>query len=115
MKLSGGPVEGMDGDLGGRESKDQPTFTDVDGTESQNIPKERAVGFRILAVEEEMSAGDHGASLLDSGSNRRTAHTSAPCISQSPALCPEASTKRISDFGSALWSRHAMTGGVAMS
>src|SRR6185436_16837409 len=63
MKLSTGFVGGMDGDLGGRERKDQPASTDVDETKSQDVAQEHPVGVRILAVEEDVSAHDHGASL----------------------------------------------------
>src|SRR5215831_3108276 len=42
-----------------RHREDQPAVACVDGRKSKNIPKKGAVCFRILAVDDHMSARDH--------------------------------------------------------
>jgi len=52
--------------LGRRQRKDEPAAAGIDGAKAQNIAKERAVGLRVVAVEENMRACDarnHRASL----------------------------------------------------
>jgi len=52
-------VGGMKSGLGGRQFEDQPTVAGVDGREVQDVAKEAAIGFRVLAVEQEVRADDH--------------------------------------------------------
>ena len=49
----------VDGDFGGRQSEDQPSLADVDVRQLKHVPQERAVGLRILAVNDGMGSGDH--------------------------------------------------------
>jgi hypothetical protein len=44
--------------LGRRLRKDEPAAAGIDGAKAQNIAKERAVGLRAVAVEENMRACD---------------------------------------------------------
>ena len=50
--------------LGGRQGKDQPAMAGVDRGELENVAKEFAVGFRVFAVDDDVSAGNHGGYLL---------------------------------------------------
>ena len=52
-------VGGVDGDLGGGESEDEPAVADVDVGETQYVLEERAVGCGVLGVDDEMRAVDH--------------------------------------------------------
>lgn len=54
---------GMDSGLCRGQSEDQPAFAGVDCGKLQDVAEEGAVSFRVLAVEEDVGAGDHGASL----------------------------------------------------
>jgi hypothetical protein len=45
-----------------RHRKDQPTVAGVDGLKSKDIPKKGAICFRVLAVDDHMSARDHESS-----------------------------------------------------
>jgi hypothetical protein len=40
----------VDSDFRGRQSEDQPSIAHVDVRQMEHVPKERAVGIRILAV-----------------------------------------------------------------
>ena len=50
--------------LGGRQGKDQPAVTGVDGWKLEDIPKKSPVGFGILAVENNVCAGDHASQSI---------------------------------------------------
>ncbi len=42
-----------------RQSENQPSVTRVHGCKSEDIPEERAVGLRVLAVQDYVRTGDH--------------------------------------------------------
>src|SRR5262245_30219050 len=42
-----------------RHREDQPAVAGVDGGKSEDIPKKGAISFRVLAVDDHMSAIDH--------------------------------------------------------
>jgi len=44
-----------------RQAEDEPAVPNIDGTKLQNIGKERTVGFRVRAVEEDVRSEDHEA------------------------------------------------------
>ena len=52
-------INRMECDLGGREREDQPALAGIDGTKSQDLPTECAIRLGILAVEKDVSAGNH--------------------------------------------------------
>ena len=54
----------MDPCFGRWHGEDQPTLAGVDRAKAQHIPKKGAVGLRIFAVQQEMSAKDHGAEYI---------------------------------------------------
>ena len=54
----------MEGCFGWRESEDQPAVTSVDGSHSQHIAKEDAVGLGVLAVDDDVCTRNHGGSSL---------------------------------------------------
>ncbi len=56
-------IGGVDRSFGGGQREYQPTLTKIDSTKSQNIAEEHPISFRILAVNEEVSPGNHEASL----------------------------------------------------
>jgi hypothetical protein len=56
-------VGGVHRDFRRRKFEDQPTSAGINAMKLENIAKKRTVGIRILAEEENMSAGNHGASL----------------------------------------------------
>src|SRR5438094_5178383 len=77
MKLSTDSVRGMDAGFRGRQRKDQPTFTGIHGTKSENVAKECAIGFRLVAVEEHVRASNpshHDGKFIsgDTGCHRKT-------------------------------------------
>src|SRR5260370_27011264 len=45
--------------FGGRQREDQPAVACIHRLEPENVPEEGAVGFRILAVNNDVSARDH--------------------------------------------------------
>src|SRR6266851_9287775 len=47
----------------GRQRKDQPAVTCIDRGKFENIAKESAVAFRVLAVNDDMSSVDHRSSF----------------------------------------------------
>jgi len=49
----------MHGKFGGRQREDQPAVAYIDVREFQNIPEEGAIRFRIVAVEQNVSARNH--------------------------------------------------------
>jgi hypothetical protein len=52
--------------FGRRQGEDEPAAARIHGTQAEKVAKEGAVGFRVVAVEEDVRAGDsgkHGASL----------------------------------------------------
>ena len=55
----------MDGQLGRRQTEDQPAMPDVDSGEVEHVAKECAVLVRLLAVEQKVGAGDHQRSLAE--------------------------------------------------
>src|ERR1700722_12307401 len=54
-------IGGMEGGFGGRQSKNEPAAAGIDGREPQHVAKKRAIGFGILAVENDVSARNHSA------------------------------------------------------
>src|SRR5262245_47083571 len=60
----------MDGELGGGQPENQPAVADVDVRELEDVAQEGAVGRRVLAVDDGMSANDHGVNLRGQGTNR---------------------------------------------
>jgi hypothetical protein len=60
-------VGGVDCQLRGREREDQPSPARIHGAKAEDVADERAIRVRIGAVEEDVSAGDHGSA---SGSRR---------------------------------------------
>jgi len=42
-------------------AENQPATSDIDIAETENVAEERAISFRIRAVEKDMKANDHGA------------------------------------------------------
>jgi hypothetical protein len=56
-------IRGMNGDFRWRKAKDEPTVADIYMSEFQHVPQERTVGLRIGAVNDRMSANDHGGVL----------------------------------------------------
>lgn len=47
-----------------RERKDEPAVTGVHSGKIEDIAKERAVAFRVLAVNDDVSSGDHRGSFV---------------------------------------------------
>ena len=64
VKLHEIAVRGMDTKLGGGQREDEPTVAGIDGTKSQNVPKKGPIRFRVLTVEENMSAGNHATNII---------------------------------------------------
>jgi hypothetical protein len=54
-------IGGMERSFGGRQRKNEPSAAGIDGGESQYIAKKGAIGFRIFAVENDVSARNHSA------------------------------------------------------
>src|SRR5208337_1263954 len=57
----------------GRQRKDEPAVTSIHRGKLENIAKESAIAFRILAVDDGMSTGDQGSLLLIHGPQARAA------------------------------------------
>jgi hypothetical protein len=53
-----GQLAGMDAQLRGRERKDQPAASGIDRRKLERVAQERAVDLRILAVQQQVNAGD---------------------------------------------------------
>jgi hypothetical protein len=53
-------VGGMKGDLRGWQREYQPSAASIHGTKLQDVVKERSIRVRILAVEQDMGAENHG-------------------------------------------------------
>jgi hypothetical protein len=51
---------GMQGCFSGRQRKDQPSPTGIHCAKSENVAEEDAICFGICAVQQEVSAGNHG-------------------------------------------------------
>ncbi len=51
-------LTGMHGHFGRRQAEDEPTVADIHVSELEDVAQQGAVGFRILAVNNGMSAGD---------------------------------------------------------
>lgn len=51
----------MDSHFCWRGAKNEPATSDINVAETENVAKERAVSFRIRAVEKDVKANDHGA------------------------------------------------------
>src|SRR5277367_4365535 len=49
----------MECGLCGGKAEDQPSVTSIDRRKSQNVAEKGAIGFRILAVDDHMSARNH--------------------------------------------------------
>lgn len=47
-----------------RQSEDQPPVANIDRAKSEHVRKECAVGFRILAVEEDVRAENHAGQYI---------------------------------------------------
>jgi hypothetical protein len=58
VTLSEVAVRRMQGEFGRGQGEDGPALFELDETEAQNVADERAVGFRVFAVQQEMRAGD---------------------------------------------------------
>ncbi len=58
VKLALVAVGGVNAGFGGRHSEDQPTLAGVHGTKAENVTKEGAVGLWVVAIEEDVSAGN---------------------------------------------------------
>jgi len=58
------PLGGVDGDFRRRQRENQPAAAGVDVGQLQDVPKERAVGVGILAVDDRVSAVDHPRRLM---------------------------------------------------
>src|ERR1700722_7565007 len=54
-------IGGMERGFSGRQSKNEPAAAGVDGREPQHVAKKRAIGFRILTVENDVSARNNSA------------------------------------------------------
>lgn len=63
MLLDEVSVTRMDAHLGRGKRKDQPATSDVDCFQFEHVTEEGSIGFRVLAVEKEMRAVKHPASL----------------------------------------------------
>src|SRR5215831_20750635 len=61
------PVGGVNGDLCRREREDQPSVASVHGGKSEDVPTERAISRRILAVEDYMRTKNHERCLSHPG------------------------------------------------
>ena len=60
------PLRGMKRSFRGRQGKNKPAVTGVHRRKFENIAKESAVAFRVLAVNDYMSAGNHRSLILTS-------------------------------------------------
>jgi hypothetical protein len=54
----------VDRDFGGRQAENQPPVADIDMGELQDVAQERAISFGLSAVDDRMSADDHGIHLF---------------------------------------------------
>lgn len=63
MKLRGIAAGGVERDFCRGQGEYQPTLTGIDRGEFQNVAKECPICCRIFAVQEDMSADDHEASV----------------------------------------------------
>jgi hypothetical protein len=62
----------MESGLRRRKSEYQPAMTGIDGVETEDVPEEDAVGLGIFAVDDEMSARNHGHLRRQAWSRRPT-------------------------------------------
>lgn len=53
-------IDRMERKLGRRKREYQPTAAGIDGSKSQDVTTECAIGLGLLAVEKNMRAGNHG-------------------------------------------------------
>jgi hypothetical protein len=51
------PLRGMDGHLGRRQRKDQPSRSDIDMWKAEHLSKKCAIGFSVRAVDDHVRAG----------------------------------------------------------
>lgn len=63
-------LERMKSGLGGRHGEDQPALPNIARAEAENVAKEGAVRFRILAVEQEVRTENHVAKYSRDGERR---------------------------------------------
>jgi len=59
VTLDEGTRGGVNAQLGWGEPKDEPSSTGIDGGKPEYVTKELPVGLGVVAVEKEVSAGDH--------------------------------------------------------
>lgn len=86
--LSAGPVRGMEGNLGGRQSKNQPALAGIHVTKTENVAKEGPVCPGVRAVKQDVSTKNHGEK---STPLTRTASGQIPSPAPgSPAVLPTA-------------------------
>jgi hypothetical protein len=60
-------LERMDSGLGRRHCEDEPTSTNIDRAQVEDVTKKGAVGLGILAVKQKMSSGKHEAEYIRLG------------------------------------------------
>jgi hypothetical protein len=57
-------VRMVDGDLGRRHAKDQPSIANIDMREPEDVAEKRAIGLSVRAVDNRMRPCEHGQTLL---------------------------------------------------
>jgi hypothetical protein len=57
-------ISGAQGDFGGRQFEDQPASTGIHSTKLENVAQERSICVGILAVKENVGAGNHAAKFI---------------------------------------------------
>jgi hypothetical protein len=51
---------GVQSGFSGRQCEDEPSVTGIDCAEIEDVAEEDAIRFGICAIEQDVSAGDHG-------------------------------------------------------
>ncbi len=80
-------LPGMHGHFGRRQAEDEPAMADIHVGELEDISQKSAIGFRILTVNNGMSAGDH-AGMIKRGDGKRDVFALARMISPRRAVRP---------------------------